>query len=448
MSVIIIPPPQYETEHFDDFATADLALRGAKRVAEEKRREAEQQKWQEGGISEEEFEENKSLERAEDYDERYDENEDYDEDGYDDEYDEYDEYDYEEDEPYYGELREEEQERESKFELMTIPKEILEEYDLPQDLPDGVAIMGGTARSIARRMVTGDKEPVRDLDLVFIPELADVDNPPDKEALDRLSAKYMPDDYAYGHGIGTDNLENYFGGRDFTVNQCLVAGDKLLMTRAAYDDFQENIIRPSFHRQSYENEPTNTRQLARALLLQSVVAGFSSSYPTLEDFCTKKIDREIKECQGKDVRLDSFQLAVAMNKALSRGAETANRFANILADWDIVASDYVDEPLHLARELRDNCYSFDFRPGEEEPEEEPLDHRSLDQEISGLSKFRTSDPAVREALREYESHDLADPYRDIRERKGGAYSQGDYDWVNRTGEFLTPKRYEDDDDWY
>lgn len=401
-------------------------LRGAKRIAEEKRREEDRQGWHEGELSQEEFEENAEPGA----DTGYDRDEEYDED--------------------WGELREEELEREHKFELFTIPREVIAEYNLPKDLPDGVAIMGGTARSIARRMVTGDKEPVRDLDLVFIPELADIDNPPSDEELDHLSAKYMADDYAHGHGIGTDNLEDYFDGRDFTVNQCLVAGNKLLMTRAAYDDFQENIIRPSFREQTYDNEPTTTRQLMRALLLQSVVAGFSSSYPTLEDFCTNEIDQEIEEnFNVYDIRLRPFEVAITMNKALSRGAETANRFTNNLVDWDIVTSDYANEPLHLARKLHDNCYNFEFRPGDGPLGDEPLDYRSLEEEFN-LGNFQTNDPELRAAMREYDSHDIANPYRNVQEKMAGRYAKGDYDWVNRQGEFDTSGRYDEDndDDWY
>ena len=401
-----------------------MALRGAKRIAEEKRREEAAARLKEGQAKEaQQFDQEDSGEESEEYE--YDDDWGYDEDDEDEIY------------TYQGEFREEDYDREHKFELLTIPQEILNEYNLPKDLPGGVSIMGGTARSIARRLVTGDKEPVRDLDLVYIPELADIDNPPSKEELDQLSEKYMADDYAFGHGIGTDSLEQYFEGRDFTVNQCLVAGDKLLMTRAAYDDFQENIIRPSVHEQTYDEEDTKLRQLMRALLMQAVVAGFSSSYPTLEGFYTRKIDSGIRTSErlGYSIRTNPFEPAVTMNKAISRGAETANRFTDILVDWGIVSDEYINKPLHLARDLKEECYDFSFWPAENSLGSDPLDYDSLEDEYESLRKLQPSDPEIRKAMREYESHNKKDSNLEIMERMGGAYSQDDYDWINREGKY-------------
>ena len=68
--------------------------------------------------------------------------------GSDEEYDEYD--DWEEDAQDEGDERTEELEREKQFEVLTIPREILEEYDLPE-LPESLAIMGGTERGETNR---------------------------------------------------------------------------------------------------------------------------------------------------------------------------------------------------------------------------------------------------------------------------------------------------------
>lgn len=378
-----------EVEHFDDFATADLALRGAKRIAEEKVRQMAEKS---GDTTDEQ----------------------YDEDTYEDDYDYKDET--------YDTERTEELEREKQFELFTIPAEILEEYNLPEDLPDGVAIMGGTARSLARRLVTGDKELVRDLDLVFMSELADPDNMPDSEILDELSEKYMPDDYAYGHGIGYDDLENYFGTRDLTINQCLVTGDKLLMTRAAYDDFQENIIRPSYFEQKYAEQPTNERLFLKALLLQTVFGEFTNSYPTLEDFYLDEIDEEIDYNQGYDIHLDAFNIAVTLNKAMSRGAETTRRFVINLADWDVVDTFYVGQPMLLADALRAECPAFVFRPIDGSIDE-LTDYHDLYEEYEGLENFQTNDRSVREAIREYESHRNPHHKNKPNERMSGKYTK-------------------------
>jgi len=414
------PPPVAEVEHFSDFEAADLALRGTKRIAKEKH-ETEERKLQELELLE--LEPSGGSENVEELDE-----DDYD---YDEDYSDYEDY-YD-----WGESREEELEREQKFELFTIPPKIIEEYNLPDDLPDGVAIMGGTARSLARRLVAGDKEPVRDLDLVFIPELADRDNPPTDNEIEALSQKYMPDDYAYGHGIGTEHLESYFGTRDLTINQCLVAGNKLLMTRAAYDDFQENIIRPSYYEQNKDNKPISERMFLKALLLQAVFSEFTDSFPTLEDFGLDEIDREIDENAYDDIRISPFDVALTMNKAMGRGAQIAMKFTENLVDWNIVSNSYLNRPMRLARDARDLCYSFEYCTNDTPLDglaDDPLDYHNLEEEFQGLQHYQSADPAVRAAMREYDSPD-PDIHGEPTEKVYRAYTKDDYAWMNREGEY-------------
>lgn len=340
--------------------------------------------------------------------------------------DEDDEYDDWEDEYWYeGDERTEELEREKQFEVLTIPQEILKDYDLPR-LPEGVAIMGGTARSVARQIVAGDIEPVRDLDLVYIPELGDGIKLSDKE-LDDLSKEYMPDDYMYGHGIQTEELENYFLTRDFTMNQCLVYQDKLMLTRAAYDDLQENIIRPSYDTQPGAETPISERLFLKALMMKAVLATTTGSYPTLEEFGLERIDEEISawEDGGAKIRLGAFSIALTMNKTMSRGAEVTQDFVDTLVEYGVVAEHYRGRPLLLAREARDECYNFEYRPYEDWADEEMYD--SLEEEFAGLEKYQTGNRAVREAMQEYES------YFQIKERRAGEYTPEEYEWVNREG---------------
>jgi len=69
-------------------------------------------------------------------------------------------------------------------------------------------VMGGIARSIAREMITGEREPIRDIDLVnILDEEGNSEN--DHETLDMLSRKYMPDDDLFGHSIRDETLEHY-----------------------------------------------------------------------------------------------------------------------------------------------------------------------------------------------------------------------------------------------
>lgn len=456
--------PNYEVEHFDDLEAADLALRGIKRVmlkdnlrselrsisektnTLDNTQESEQdfQKTQLDGADDEDFgaTEDQGPKSAEgdglDFVNYDDEDEDED----------YEDYDYWEDD--YGPERAEELEREQKFELFTVPEELLEEYGIPKDLPQGVCVMGGTARSLARRMISGDREPVRDLDLVHITELSSPDQPLSKEELDEVSKKYMPDDFTYGHGIQTERIEDYFGSRDLTINQCLLSGNRLLMTRAAYDDFQENIIRPTYYEKRYEDDICHDRLLMRSLLLQTVLRESTESYPTLEEFTIYDDDDEnyFEEEEEDDDRdetitylVDNFEQVVTLNKAMSRGVKTAQNFTKTLAEWGIINPKFVEQPMMLAKELNTRLrYPFVYRPLDS-PMEDPLDdslnddrqnnYNSLAELEPGSANYYANDPAVRQAMREYDSQPTRAALATRQEPQGATYSLADYEWMNK-----------------
>lgn len=342
--------------------------------------------------------------------------------GSDEEYDEYD--DWKEDAQDEGDERTEELEREKQFEVLTIPREILEEYDLPE-LPESLAIMGGTARSVARQVVAGDMEPVRDLDLVYIPELSDSDDKLSDAELDDLSKEYMPDDYMYGRGIQTEELENYFLTRDFTMNQCLIYQDKLMLTRAAYDDLQENIIRPSYDTQPNAETPISERLFLKALMMKAILAAAGVS-ATLEEFGMGQIDEEMAERvrEGEDLRLGAPNIAPALNRAMSQGAEVTQEFVKALVESGVVPDYYQGRPLLLAHRIKDKCDDFTYQPDDDWKNEEIYD--SLDETIMELpDRRRTYSSAMREAMQECES------YFQIKERETGEYSPEEYEWVNR-----------------
>lgn len=376
---------EIKPEHFDDFESMDVVLRGLTRVLADKPKPDTMS-------GQNETEETEEVEETG-----------YEDDDWGDE--SWDDYGY-------GDERAEELEREKQFEVFTIPTELLKEYQIPEDLPRGVSIMGGTARSLARKLVSGDSEPVRDLDLVYIPELADTENPPTEAELDTLSAKYMPDDYAYGHGIGSENLENYFGTRDFTVNQCLIAGDKLLMTRAAYDDLQENIVRLSYHEQPYKLSEIGDRMIMKAIMMQTVLEDCTRSYPALEDF-----NYDFDQIQIRD-----FTLALTLNKMMGRGVKAAMHLTENLVDYDIVDEKFIDQPMALATAILKNGYTnFKFRP---------MDAKNNDDEelFQDIDKYQASDYNIVKALREYEKPSTK--MQTWMEPMGGEYTQEDYDRIN------------------
>lgn len=213
-------------------------------------------------------------------------------------------------------------------------------YDMGLDeLPEGVAIMGGSARAIAHRVVCGEDARVRDIDLVALDGLYDLE----VVDLHGLSREYMPDDYTYGHGIDVVTLDSYFATRDLTINEVIVAGDKLLISHQGRDDLRNKIVRPT----EYESEGWEYGIGPKlAVKAQLMAALFEQMYGK-------------GKCRGFDERaaLDSaigFYLALGLSKALQYGRQVTQGFLRrmgIAEDTDIV---------ELARSLSEE-YQFRFR---------------------------------------------------------------------------------------
>lgn len=306
-----------------------------------------------------------------------------------------------------------EQER-RKIEELDIPQNIIERYQVLSDLPQGVCVMGGMARSIAREVITGDVEPVRDIDLVNIVD-EEGKSLVDNDKLDELAREYMPDDYAFGYGIKNEKLTNYFGTRDFTINQCLIRDGKLLVTRQAYDDFQENIIRPTKHELRNEGG-LSSRILMKALMLKVVITEITSSVVTLED-----IDLDFD-------RVRKFDVALTLNKMMSRGARAACAFTRELAEWKIIHKDFSGKPMHTAIHLLSLVRGFEFRSvdGDSGQEDEMYD---FDDDL--LKYYRPSGSRGEDVFDGYDdlwagNHINMDDY----ERTSEMYTSDEYGWIN------------------
>jgi len=360
-----------------------------------------------------------SLSRAIKESEDYEGPEDYE--GHDDEDDyneseDYEDYDDDEEDDYYEDYEDEEKE-ELTLQEIPLPNEILERYSFLNELPHGVAVMGGVARSIAREIITGEREPIRDIDLVNILDENDRSEV-DGDTLDALSQKFMPDDYAFGHGINHDTLDNYFRTRDFTINQSLIMDKKLIVSNLAYDDFQENIIRPTRYEHHDVYEPMSSRLFLKALMMRSVLLQISDSVPLLEDI-------EMPDF------IKGFDVALFLNKAMSRGAETACTFTRDLADWGVVTEEFRNRPIALARDLLEDIYSFEFRASTDERFDDIQECDDMDGYFvpSAMSQYHASDPAIRDAIAEYEG--MPDEHsRHGEERLSGNYTQAEYDYIN------------------
>ena len=368
-----------------------------------------------------------------DYDDGYDnydgEDDDYDhgEDAYGDYDDDYDDYDDDDDDynSYYNGDNErlEVKEDELKIREIPLPENILKRYDFIEKLPSGIAIMGGVARSVAREILTGEKEPIRDIDLVEITDNED-ESTVDPELLNELAQTYMPDDYAFGHGIGLDTLEDYFSTRDFTINECLIKDGKLLVSELAENDFKENIIRPTYYEAPYDGDKLSGRLFLKAILMQTVISQISESISLLEDV------------HVNFQYIGDFDTAVFLNKAMSRGVETAVKFTENLAEWGVVYPEFAGRPMALAKDLLTNAYNFKFRPSTDERFLEPEEGRDMSGFFvpKAMQEYHSSDPAIARAIDEYDSGpDYSNDDNDgdnNGEPVSGYYTQKDYDEIN------------------
>lgn len=309
-----------------------------------------------------------------------------------------------------------------RYEVFSLPTEITERYKFLTELPENVAVMGGMARSIAREVITGDREPIRDIDLVNILD-SNQESLHDREELDRLAQKYMPDDYAFGHGIESDTLESYFRTRDFTVNEALVVNNTLIVSNFAYNDLQENIIRPTYYEMMYSGVRASSRLALRALMMQTVLSECTSSYPTIEDM---RIDGDY---------LGSFDTAVQLNKAMSRGAETARQFTNLLAEYGAIPAELGGQPKATAKYyLKYRVQNFTFRANNDPR----IDDRVVEPETID---YHATDKKVQEELDAYKSDRRAEKYE-------GHYTQADFDEINKQKyDYSQEEEYDDYDDY-
>lgn len=380
-------PESFEKEQKSDPDIAELAVNGLSRVTSEQEDDTDNDNY-------------------------------YGEDNYDDsEYDEEDGYDDD-----YGEERADFDEEKLILQEIPLPAEILERYSFLSELPHGVAVMGGVARSLAREIITGEREPIRDIDLINITD-EDGNSEVDYDTLNELSRKFMPDDYTFDHGIGNDTLDHYFRTRDFTVNQSLIKDGKLIVSNFAYNDFQENIIRPTYFEHPYDGDDISSRLFLKALMMRSVLSQISDSIPLIEDM-------EQPEYIG------SFDIALFLNKAMSRGARTALIFTEDLADWDIISEEYAGRPVALAKALLEDVPTFEFRSSTDERFKDIQECEDMDGFFipPAMSHYHASNPVIRRAIAEYEDG-LDEPIDSGEERVSGYYTQDEYDKINRSSAY-------------
>jgi len=188
----------------------------------------------------------------------------------------------------------------------------LETEENDYEFPEGYALKGGAARMILEKTLCKDSfSKVRDVDIVFVGEEEDF------ALSNEIAKKYSPDDLAHGYGV--ERLEDdYFETRDFTINEVLVLGNKILLTKQCLLDTLRQIVRVSDYekRESYYGAPyyVNDKLMAKALRL---IAEKIASHHVMEF-----ANEEVFHYQG----INHFHMALHFDRAMEQGYDVAIHF--------------------------------------------------------------------------------------------------------------------------
>lgn len=224
-----------------------------------------------------------------------------------------------------------------EVEVSDADKGYLKELGLDK-LPKGIAIFGGAARAILLRSRYNEYAPIRDIDLIELVELSD-----GKANTRALSEKFMPDDYAYGHGVGKTTVDAYFATRDFTMNEVLVVNGKIISTTRAAEDIQTRTLCAT----EYETDRhgrIGPKLKMKALLLSAVFDVY---------------DGKSQDCTQDSWSENPFYAMVTLNKAFQFGREVVERFMEHLGykgTEDELYQAAIDEAVAYAKD--DDFFSF------------------------------------------------------------------------------------------
>lgn len=182
-----------------------------------------------------------------------------------------------------------------------------------EDLPDGFAYKGGSARSLMRYALSVDREFEQPRDI----DLANIDSNIPQEIIDEISEKYSPDDYTNGYGVERLS-DNYFGTRDFTMNEVLAYKDNIYCTKECLLDTVRNIIRFSKYEVVFDEE--NSRSIVNDKLMAKAVR-----------FVAEAIARNKKmEIQSGEFfmyqNISAFHIALHLDRALASDYDVAKEY--------------------------------------------------------------------------------------------------------------------------
>jgi hypothetical protein len=184
-------------------------------------------------------------------------------------------------------------------------------------LPNGYGYKGGVARTILEYSLGLPYTEPRDLDIVFL------GTHEDESVSKKLAEQYMPEDFANGYGV--EPLEaDYFSTRDFTLNEVLYDGSKIVCTRQCLTDLLRNIVRftdyeknESYHGDDFFIKP---KLLAKAVRMVALARNAGKAQASITD--------EIN--QLRELYIDDFHLALHLDRAMEQGNGVAKEYVRIM----------------------------------------------------------------------------------------------------------------------
>lgn len=194
-------------------------------------------------------------------------------------------------------------------------------------LPNGYGYKGGAARTILEHSLGLPYSEPRDLDIVFF------GTNEDESVSKQLAEQYMPEDFQNGYGVEPLE-EDYFFTRDFTCNEVLYDGTRIVCTRQCLTDILRNIVRftdyeknESYHGDEFFIKP---KLLAKAVRMVAHARSTGKERASI----TGEID------QLRELYIDDFHLALHLDRAMEQGTGVADEYVRIMNEKGFI-SDHI-----------------------------------------------------------------------------------------------------------
>lgn len=236
-----------------------------------------------------------------------------------------------------------------KFE---VPQEVKEQFPVFAEIdkmPEGCAVIGGAARSLASSMMNKNvREPIliRDVDVAYFADEISQDG------ADAVAEYFSPADFAHGHGVQEiESIDDYMASRDLTMNQIIHKDGELIASRRAIKDIHQGAINPCENRgESYEWDEWNdqwrwqpdeisTRQAMKIVLQKTVLDKYVDGITVAGHVDEDELWRADYNPQELNISphssYDGFQLALAIQKAFEYGEDVPQKFLENMRDGEI-----------------------------------------------------------------------------------------------------------------